>query len=342
MSLTNFYAQRNSYRFLKEWTSRQKEVEETLTDVTTTTTSLLIKPHYSTEPLRAGQVRLLSGTSEPLEVLLCKEEGEKWLVVPLSEFSYPATEMEVLFGHLDVKPRVYQLWGWFMYPTLALECKSWVLYSIEKDELKDISRALRFYFGKSRMPKHLLPYIGAKIIFDFDERLVYETRMEERFQEARREGRRILQSEKYLNIVRRSFNRLANVCENREAQIDIPSYAYAAATETEHYTLLCKGGLALDDATELIHRVLFAMPLEECVIRAGTGIPSLIWEWERLSRLSTNAVIFLYNFRQDQILGKCLVKEDAIIYEGKEEPLECDVNLLKDVVLVLENEDVEL
>lgn len=318
-----------SYQFLKEWNRRRSseyivEIDETELEAETSLAHLT--PKYSDTPPAAGQIRLLSGTSAPLEVLLFKQTGKEWIVIPLSDIPYPATELEAVFNPSSQKPRVYQLWGWFTYPAIALEQRSWFLTQISREELKEVSVLLQGYFSGKEIPKYLQQHCGTKIDFEFDDRLIYESEATALLQEAQEAGEQIRLEETCL-IWRSKLQRSLLVSD------DHYEYQYAAASESdEKQTIIVARGNPENVASvKPIGTLHYAMPLDECVVKQGSTLSTLVWERE--NSIPDDATIILYDFKHDYILGTCRIEDDALLYEPQE-PAPHDINLVEDLVLI--------
>ena len=70
---------------------------------------------YKPEPVRPGDIRWLDHTARPTRVVVIKawNEGESWLVCPLSPFQHPAfdEELQIFIDEKDVPDQVAQLWA---------------------------------------------------------------------------------------------------------------------------------------------------------------------------------------------------------------------------------------
>ena len=105
--------------------------------------------------VKAGEVRLLADVVPTRTALVYKEQDEdSWLVVPVSEFSVPATDSEALIGR-----HVYQFWNARPVAREAIE-RSWLTDRLNKDDLKDVGAVLHSVTRGERLPKGLECCLG--------------------------------------------------------------------------------------------------------------------------------------------------------------------------------------
>ena len=126
-------------------------------------------------PVKVGEIRLFAESKEPLVGLVLAEdsaEGEGYLVVPISPFTVPATEQEILIGK-----RVYQLWNSFTAPLTSVS-KSWIVDTLSAEDMKDVARSLSAVLAHESMPKDLGEFVGLPIVQMDDPRLDYEKRFD--------------------------------------------------------------------------------------------------------------------------------------------------------------------
>lgn len=148
--------------FLKEWQMwaeprNAAHVVERTRDVNNFDTSL-----------NAGEVRLFASGDNGLVGLLFKRLTDGWIVVPISEFSVPATEQEILIGK-----RVYQLWNSFT-PSDEFAGQSWLVDTIQESDMKDLCEALLHVMVGDPIRADLNECMGLPITSIEDPRLEYE------------------------------------------------------------------------------------------------------------------------------------------------------------------------
>lgn len=336
MNNDNIKACYYSYKFLQAWELRKRESQaiDKMIKMLDKGKPLKLRPKYSKDPLEKGQIRLLSSTSSPLEVLLFKPIDDRWLVIPLSDIPYPASELETIFDANGLKPRVYQLWGWFTYPAIALERKSWLLQTIEQAELKEISTLLKSNFAGDTLPDYLKRRCGAKIEFEFDDRLQYESEASRLFQEAQATGMKIQRNE----IFTIPFKTILD--KRHTFFIENIKHQYAAASDNPPSIPVITGNFEDASSLRFITDLTFAMPPNNSLIRQGDPLYTLIWE--KHANIPSTHDIFLYAFKEDIILGPCQIdkEENAIIFTS-EEVAPCTLNIFEDIALVLVNQEEE-
>ena len=119
-------------------------------------------------PVKAGELRIFADEERPIVGLLYKQVGDSWIIVPVSEFSVPATEQEILLGK-----RVYQLWNSFTASSTFVE-RSWVVDDISMSDMKDLNTALLYVMVGDPISEDLVNCIGLPITSLEDPRLEYE------------------------------------------------------------------------------------------------------------------------------------------------------------------------
>lgn len=117
---------------------------------------------------QAGELRLFAWDGSSLLALLYKEMDDSWIVLPVSEFTVPATEQEILIGK-----RVYQLWNSFTAPKAFAE-KSWIVDSLPKQNMADLCEALLHVLVGDLIRDDLKALTGLPITSVEDPRLDYE------------------------------------------------------------------------------------------------------------------------------------------------------------------------
>ena len=119
-------------------------------------------------PLNAGELRLFAQVGNNLVGLLYKRLDDGWIIVPISNFTVPATEQEILIGE-----RVYQLWNSFTASNEFVE-QSWLVDTIQESDVKDLCEALLHVMVGDPMRADLTECIGLPITTIEDPRLEYE------------------------------------------------------------------------------------------------------------------------------------------------------------------------
>lgn len=119
--------------------------------------------------VKAGEIRVFADTARPVAgLVLADQNTDGWLVVPVSDFTVPATEREILIGN-----RVYQLWNSF---TASMEfiAKSWIVETLPDSDRKDIAAALLSVLCGEPLREDLAALVGLPITKTDDPRLMYE------------------------------------------------------------------------------------------------------------------------------------------------------------------------
>ena len=116
----------------------------------------------------AGELRIFADFPEPVTGLLLGVSDDGWRVLPLSPFTVPASDREILVG-----TRVYQLWN-----TCDLSFKtvshSWIVEKLPPDDIADVKSALRVMRGE-KVDDDLASCMGLPITaLDDDPRRDYE------------------------------------------------------------------------------------------------------------------------------------------------------------------------
>ena len=122
-------------------------------------------------PVKAGEIRVFAQTEDPMVGLVLTDvTSEDYLVVPISSFTVPATEQELLIGK-----RVYQLWNTITAPNTFVS-KSWIVDTLSPEDVKDIARAVSAVLSRKALPPDLTKLTGLPIVKMNDPRLDYEKR----------------------------------------------------------------------------------------------------------------------------------------------------------------------
>jgi len=151
--------------FLKEWDLYQKQ------GGTPTVDDCRTSEHAGDfdKPVHTGEIRVFSDSNRQLVGLVYKSWGDEgWIVIPVSDFSVPATEQEILIGS-----RVFQLWNAFTASAEFTE-KSWLVDTLSLDDLQDICAALLHTTIGEPLRGDLASCLGEKITSAEDPRLEYE------------------------------------------------------------------------------------------------------------------------------------------------------------------------
>lgn len=310
----------NSYHFLRAWRQYCQDCSFDLlngvNDIIDNQGAYGIIPpktRFSTEPLKVGQIRLLSGTNENLEVLLYKKQGRTWTVIPLSPFEFPASELELTF-HDDItilKPvpfertsRTYCLWSFFEYPENVLEQRSWIMGEVSINELMQLKEALLHFYANDVISDSVLKKTGTPILLPFDERLEYEEQITQTVQQA-------CLASKVISIILRVQKSLKHqICKadavstvglvDATLKSAIQCACYAAAEIKEFHT-----PLIFDELTS--EGLAFVAPgIEDIQIQKGKPLLKLVWKIPpSILEQLTNARILLVAPTHEQILGEC-------------------------------------
>ncbi len=255
---------------------------------------------FSDEPLKPGQIRLLSRTRETLEVLLLKKQEENWTVIPLSPFAYPASELEITL-HNDIHnqtpmpfertSRTYCLWSFFEYPEVLLEQRSWLTGNISCDEMRNVQEALLHFYTGASLSNENLARIGTPILLPFDERLDYESYLRQTVEQAISNAHHCLFSVKTLTALFRYLQK----------QTD--STAYAAADEQTHRTPVIHN----DAVKNLLS--LIGPGTEDLVFENDAPIQKLAWNLPTpIPSYLNDASIYLLDYKHEILLGSCEIK----------------------------------
>ena len=123
--------------------------------------------------VKVGEIRIFADTELPVVGLVLADwKSSGWLIVPVSPFSVPATEQEILIGE-----RVYQLWNVFSAPADFVS-KSWVVGTIAAVDMKHVAEAAQSVLSGKQMPEGLSAFAGLPITTADDPRLEYEVRFD--------------------------------------------------------------------------------------------------------------------------------------------------------------------
>lgn len=151
--------------FLREWALyRMKDADE---PVKSGDNAILEVP-FDAE-VHSGEIRVFADGERPLTGLVLLKQGEDgWLVVPVSEFTVPATEQEILVGS-----RVYQLWNAFTAsPDFA--SRSWIAETLPAEDIRLLAAAMAGVLAGEAPPDEFSELVGCPIVATDDPRLDYE------------------------------------------------------------------------------------------------------------------------------------------------------------------------
>ena len=115
----------------------------------------------------SGELRIFADLPEPMTALLLGVSDDGWRVLPLSPFTVPASDREILIG-----TRVYQLWNAcdLSFKTVS---HSWIVEKLPPDDIADVKSALRVMRGE-RIADDLASCMGLPITASDDPRRDYE------------------------------------------------------------------------------------------------------------------------------------------------------------------------
>ena len=168
-------------------------------------------------PVKVGELRIFADYERPLVGLLYKQVDDAWIVIPVSDFSVPATEQEILIGR-----RVYQLWNSFTVQSAFVE-RSWVVDEVALPDRKDLNAALLHVMVGDSISDDLANCMGLPILSLEDPRLEYE----------REFVARVVESDKCRTPEMRIIG--AGLTDSEKKQIwdayRLDEYAFAAATQ---------------------------------------------------------------------------------------------------------------
>ena len=115
----------------------------------------------------SGELRIFADLPEPMTALLLGVSDDGWRVLPLSPFTVPASDREILVG-----TRVYQLWNAcdLSFKTVS---HSWIVEKLPPDDVADVKSALRVMRGE-KIADDLASCMGLPITASDDPRRDYE------------------------------------------------------------------------------------------------------------------------------------------------------------------------
>lgn len=151
--------------FLREWELyRKKAAEEAVGEGD----SAVMEVPFDAD-VKAGEVRVFADGVRPLVgLVLVRQSSADWLVVPVSEFTVPASEREILIGR-----RVYQLWNAFT-ESVDFVARSWIAETVPAEDIRDVAAAMAQVLAGDALPDDLEVLTGLPIVRTDDPRLDYE------------------------------------------------------------------------------------------------------------------------------------------------------------------------
>ena len=119
------------------------------------------------QPVASGELRLFADFPTPVTGVLVGVSAKGWRIVPVSPFTVPASDREILIG-----TRVYQLWNACDLP-VETTSRSWTVDTVPPEDLSDLKNALNAVSGEP-LPADLAACTGLPIDAADDPRHAYE------------------------------------------------------------------------------------------------------------------------------------------------------------------------
>ena len=119
------------------------------------------------QPVLSGELRLFADFPTPVTGVLVGVSAKGWRIVPVSSFTVPASDREILIG-----TRVYQLWNACDLP-VETASRSWTVDTVPPEDLADLKTALNAAPGEP-LPADLAACTGLPIDAADDPRHDYE------------------------------------------------------------------------------------------------------------------------------------------------------------------------
>ena len=167
--------------FIREWELYGKKAAE---EAVREGDSAVMEVPFDAD-VKAGEVRVFADGVRPLVgLVLVRQSSADWLVVPVSEFTVPASEREILIGR-----RVYQLWNAFT-ESVDFVARSWIAETVPAEDIRDVAAAMAQVLAGDALPDDLEVLTGLPIVRTDDPRLDYEREF------ARRSELRLVESER--------------------------------------------------------------------------------------------------------------------------------------------------
>ena len=115
----------------------------------------------------AGELRIFADFAEPVTGLLLESSSDGWYAVPVSPFTVPASDREILIGTC-----VYQLWNVRELPA-GMVARSWTVDAVSVEDIADVKAALGVMRGE-KIADDLSSCMGLPITAPDDPRREYE------------------------------------------------------------------------------------------------------------------------------------------------------------------------
>ena len=140
--MTNENIDRNRFLsvFRREW--EMHRMRETAPARATTGNLAGTSAAFDPSPA-AGELRIFADFAEPVTGLLLGVSANGWRTVPVSPFTVPASDREILVG-----ARVYQLWNACDLPSETVS-RSWTVDTVPPEDLADVKAALGVMHGET-------------------------------------------------------------------------------------------------------------------------------------------------------------------------------------------------
>ena len=114
-----------------------------------------------------GELRVFADFAEPMTGLLLGVSSKGWHVAPISPFTVPASDHEILVGN-----RVYQLWNVCDLP-VDTAARSWIVETLPPEDVADVKSALGVMRGE-KIAEDLTSCMGLPVTEADDPRREYE------------------------------------------------------------------------------------------------------------------------------------------------------------------------
>ena len=119
------------------------------------------------QPVASGELRLFADFPTPVTGVLVGVSAKGWRIVPVSPFTVPASDREILIGS-----RIYQLWNACDLP-VETTSRSWTVDTVPPEDLADLKTALNAA-PEEPLPADLAACTGLPIEAADDPRHDYE------------------------------------------------------------------------------------------------------------------------------------------------------------------------
>ena len=156
--------------FLREWEMSRDAIRRRRTRLRGVGSKEIGSSRPFDADVRTGEIRVFADFPSPVLGLVTDDLGDDgWLVVPISEFSVPATDREILLGD-----RVYRLWDGFTAPRRTVE-RGWIVERVSFLDRDAVMRALRVVRSGDEMSDDLAECTAYPVLSTDDPRLEYES-----------------------------------------------------------------------------------------------------------------------------------------------------------------------